>query len=95
MAENMQPTERDQIELAQAQLADAKKALRALIKTLTGLAATVQATAGNTAANATMRLKGQVGVALGILDSAHADASDALDAGFSDGGKLIAYGPGR
>jgi hypothetical protein len=92
---NMQPTEREMILKIQAQLATAKDSIRAVIQTCGKLAPVVETAAGKKSANAVMRLRGQAEIALGTLDSGHADASDALIEGFADGGDVVAHFGGR
>ena len=93
--QDMKTDERAAIEALQSQLGQAKECLRGLIKSAGKLATLVEGTAGKKSSNAVMRLRGQIEIALGHLDTGHADASDALIDGFANGGEIVAYGPGR
>lgn len=87
--------ERELIKAAQVKTADAKKALRDLVTALTALMPVTEAAGGKKAANAAMRFRGAALQARGILDAAHADASDALIDLFDDGGDIVIFGGGR
>lgn len=80
---------------AQEATKDAKRALRAMATALTALMPVTEAAGGKKAANAAMRLRGAALQARGILDAAHADASDSLIDLFDDGGEIVLFGGGR
>jgi hypothetical protein len=92
---NMEQDEAVLIRTAQIAAKDAKKAIRDLTTALTALMPVTEAAAGKKAANAAMRFRGAARQALGILDQAHADASDSLIDLFDDGGEIVIFGGGR
>ncbi len=91
---DMQSDERELIKAAQEAARDAKKALRELVQALTALMPVTEAAGGKKAANAAMRFRGAARQAFGILDAAHADASDSLIDLFDDGGGIVIFGGG-
>lgn len=92
---NMNTDEGALIHQAQVAAKDAKKAIRELVQSLTALMPVTEVAGGKKAANAAMRFRGAARQALGILDAAHADASDSLIDLFDDGGEIVIFGGGR
>ncbi len=91
---NMNADEAALIESAQAAARKAKGALKDLSAALTALMPVTEAAGGKKAANAAMRFRGAARQALGIIDAAHADASDSLIDLFDDGGGIVIFGGG-
>lgn len=90
----MNTSEADLIKAAQVAARNAKKSLRELASSLTDLMPVTEAAGGKKAANAAMRLRGAALQARGIIDAAHADASDSLIDLFDDGGEIVLFGGG-
>jgi hypothetical protein len=91
----MNTDEGDLIRKAQVAARLAKKELQNLANALTALMPVTEAAGGKKAANAAMRFRGAALQARGIIDSAHADASDSLIDLFDDGGEIVVFGGGR
>lgn len=85
---------RGHVNKTQIALAEAKEALRIIIREMRALAKEDREAGDLKASNAAMRLEGVAHTAIGVLTQGHADASDALAETKEDGGDIVVMGGG-
>lgn len=85
---------RGHVDKTVAALADAKEALRTIIREMRALAKEDREDGEIKASSASMRLEGVAHTVLGLLIQGHADASDALAEHKEDGGDIVVFGGG-
>jgi hypothetical protein len=90
----MEKTERELIEAVQKSLEVSKKAIKRGVKTCSDIGVLNRDANRANASNAAMRMEGELNKALGILQAAHADASDALLKEWPEDGQIVVLGGG-